>query len=434
MSSEAPFLPAPDYEWEDYEERAAIMEIEGGLPREEAEREAAKIVAREPKIVAEARTILRSAPAPRQRKVRYTAPELLALDTSAPAQLWDGFLPTNDIALFVGVQGKGKSTLMRELSIAIARRDTSFLTRPLNVRNGKVVYVKGEGGVIHFARILKRYGGVMPEGFILIDGCRLTLQEVHSEIEAELKRGAADMIVFDSLGNFYTGEQNSNSDAQNFLREFAYCAEDSCVLFIHHIGKSGHHESPDIKFVQGAGGFTQRARAVVMMVGNDSENRRWLRLAKEDNVSEEFRKELLCVEFREGSYTSDGNRWPIEQVAEQLRPVKPEAGNTVHALREQARIMREAGDSIGQIAERLHKSKSTIQDWTKGIVRLEPGSVREPNGQTERPNAGQIDLKMASVRSAESLAKRPNERQKKNGNSQPTRRLELKSRAKKNDK
>ncbi len=429
MSNEAPFLPAPEYDWEDYEERAAIMEHEGKLPRKEAEREAAKIVAYEPKIVAEARTILSSGQP--QRKVRYTAPELVSLDTSEAAQLWDGFLPTNDIVLFAGVQGKGKSTLVRELSLAVARKDSLFLTRTLNVRYGKVIYVKGEGGVIHFARILKRYGGVMPEGFILIDGCRLNRQELHSEIKAELKRGAADLIVFDSLGNFYTGEQNSNSDAQNFLREFAYCTEDSCVCFIHHIGKSGHHESPDIKFVQGAGGFTQRARAVVMMVGNDSDNRRWLRLAKEDNVSEEFKKELLCIEFRESGYMSDGSRWPIEQVAERLRPVKAEDGNTVQVLREKARIMREAGDSIGQIAIRLCKSKSTIQDWTKGIVRLEAESVRNPNDDTERPNEGQIDLDVESVRSDKSPAKGANERQADGeSNSQPKRRSKPKPRPK----
>jgi hypothetical protein len=74
MTREAPDLPAPDYE---FEERAAIMEYEGGISREEAEYEAAKIVAMEPKIVAEARTILSSA-------LARTGKDYFASDDSEP--------------------------------------------------------------------------------------------------------------------------------------------------------------------------------------------------------------------------------------------------------------------------------------------------------------------------------------------------------------
>lgn len=246
---------------------------------------------------------------------RLTLRDLLALDVTELPMLWDGFLPSTEIALLAGIGGYGKSTLARQLAIAIARGDSHFLTRKLNAPNRRVIYVSCEDGKQKTASIVRRYGESAADGLIFVFGST-SLKDVLNEIHAEMELAPVDLILIDSLGNLFNGEQNSNSDAQSFYREFDWFAQRTTVLFLHHIRKNDHRNAPDQVSIQGAGAFVQRARAVLMLTGEKHQTERYLHMEKENDVSDKFKFEALRVEFdRElKRYSSNGETIPVIEI------------------------------------------------------------------------------------------------------------------------
>ena len=243
--------------------------------------------------------------------------------------LWDGLLPSNEIALLAGIAGYGKSTLVRQLAVAIVRGESHFLTRPLNAPNRRVIYVCCEDGQRTTSRILKSYGGNTEDGLILLFASQLSLAEVLSELADEVHQAPVDLIVIDSLGNLLDGEQNSNSDAQGFYSEFAWFAERTLVLFLHHVRKGDHRSAPDQVNIRERVRSLQRARAVLMLTGNKHSTERHLHMEKENDVSDLFKSDALLLEFDRHSkrYSSDGETKPVSDIG---RP--PQDGSELESL------------------------------------------------------------------------------------------------------
>jgi hypothetical protein len=243
------------------------------------------------------------------RQYLYSWEELSTMDTSKiPPMLWDGFLPTDDIALIAALKGRGKSTLILQLAMAIVRGDEDFLGRKLNAPNRRVLYVKFEGsGKTRLARLMKRYGLAYP-GLQFLAASRLEMGEVITAIEELQAENPFDLVIIDCLGNMFPGEQNSNSEAQAFLRLFDKLATQTLLLFIHHLNKAANNNTPHDKYIQGAGAFVQRARTVLMLSDEKESNDRYLHVAFEDDMSDKFKQNALVLHFdgEHKLYSSDG--------------------------------------------------------------------------------------------------------------------------------
>ncbi len=251
------------------------------------------------------------------RQYLYSWLELATMDTTnSSPMLWDGFLPTDDIAIFAALKGRGKTTLVLQVAIAIVRGDEDFLGRKLIAPNRRVLYVKFEGsGKTRLARLMKRYGLAYP-GLQFLAASRLSVKEVIAAIEELQAESPFDMVIIDCLGNMFRGEQNSNSDAQEFLRQFDSLTSQTLLFFIHHLNKAANNNSPHDKYIQGAGGFVQRARTVLMLSDEVGCTDRYLHVAFEDDMSDEFKQDALVLNFdREHKmYSSIGMTKPVEAI------------------------------------------------------------------------------------------------------------------------
>jgi AAA domain len=245
----------------------------------------------------------------RWRQFIYPWPELAALDTTIISpMLWDGLLPKDDIALFAALKGRGKTTLLIQLSIAIVRGKDSFLGRKLDAPNRRVLYVKLEGsGKTRLARLMNRYGEANP-GLVFVAASRLSIEEVVKAIETKQAETPFDMVIIDCLGNIFTGDQNSNSDAQKFWRFFDALATQTLLLFVHHFGKGAANNNPHDKYIQGATAFVQRPRTVLILSEEAGSTDRYLHVPYEDDMSDEFKEDALVLRFDKETklYTSDG--------------------------------------------------------------------------------------------------------------------------------
>jgi archaellum biogenesis ATPase FlaH len=324
----------------------------------------------------EARNSLSTTP-----RCRWT--ELAQLDKSDPPMLLEGLLPTTEIALLAGTPGLGKSTLSRELAVSVVSGKDTFLGLRLNAKHRRVLYVACEDGTLQTARILERYSAQMSEGLEFIWGGRLTLKEILEEIDTALDEGPADLVVIDSLGNIFKGEQNSNSDIQAFFSKFAEVAERTCVLFLHHLRKAGHGMAPDQVHIQGGGAFVQRARCVLMLTGPKHQSTRFLHCEKENDVSDLFKQEALVLDFDSNSksYRATGERLPVSEIK-----YKPEPTDSRRIAIDWIKIFGECEElGRGDLVERIKTQSGLAERQADKRIKdeltlLRYGIYRRPTG------------------------------------------------------
>ncbi len=321
-----------------------------------------------------------AAPIVESKHVR-TWSDLDALTIPDTPMLWDGLLPNKEIALLAGIGGYGKSTLIRQLAIAIACGDRQFLTRSIHAPNRRVIYVSCEDGQNKTTKILKSYGRQSTPGLAFIFASQLSLVEVLGEVSSEMHRSPVDLIVIDSLGNLFNGEQNSNSDAQAFYSEFAWLADQALVLFLHHVRKGDHRSTPDQVNIQGAGAFVQRARAVLMLTGDKHGTERYLHMEKENDVSDTFKYDALVLGFdRDGKrYSSDGDTKPVWEIG---RPAEPIEG--LELLFQEGEKELPAGVLVSRIMGKYNLKERAAKDRLakSGLIKIRFGFYGRPGAET----------------------------------------------------
>jgi hypothetical protein len=276
MSREAPYLPAPDYEWnEEFEDRASIMELEGGLSREEAEREASKIVAWEPAIVAEARTILSSAPEPEHaaRSFWVRSDELLTQDITELPMLVEGLFLRTGLAGIVGASDTGKSMFARQLAIDIATGAESFLNYPMRLQHGRAIYVASEDSRDATAVLLKKQWRGPANGnvrWLFADECD---EQISPLIANSLSNERSDLVVIDTWGDIFAfdarpgASNNDETPVRRLLAEYKRLASKfGClILFVAHTRKSGTKEAPHRDHTSGSGALERKFRCQLHM-------------------------------------------------------------------------------------------------------------------------------------------------------------------------
>ncbi|GEM_PF-5773272 len=327
---------------------------------------------------------------------RLTWSDLNDIDVQESPMLWEGFLPNREIALLAGVGGYGKSTLVRQLSMAITAGESTFLGRRLNPVHRRVIYVSCEDGAKKTARIVQKQRTKGSPGLVFVFASQLSLGEAIEEINQEMYLDSGtDMIVIDSLGNLFEGDQNSNSDAQKFYSKFSWFAEHSLVLFLHHVRKSNHASTPDQVNIQGAGAFVQRARAVLMLTGDRHDTDRYLHMEKENDVSDEFKYDALVLDFnlKQKLYSSDGETKPISEIN---RPVQPLTD--LGSLFREGETELSAGDLVTRIMIKFSIKKRAAKERLKasGLTKVRHGWYARPSAESTKVQ------KVQSARSAES--------------------------------
>lgn len=162
--------------------------------------------------------------------------------------LIQGLLPEKALAAIIGPSNTGKSSLVLELSAAVA------MGRPfrgLRVRQYAVLYVATEGahGLNNRVSALLQTGTLVPNtalGIVTasVDLCSSTTDSsriVTACKSLELKTGhSVGLVVIDTVARAMNGaDENSGSDMGRFLAnaEAIKTQTDATVLLIHHAGK-----------------------------------------------------------------------------------------------------------------------------------------------------------------------------------------------------
>lgn len=202
-------------------------------------------------ILAEARALERDLPGDKydafMRKLGLRSAYAVLTPTefvNGPPVEWfvQGVLPKADLVVVYGASGSGKSFVVLDMVLAVAR---GVQWRGFRTRQSRVIYVAAEGAG-GFRRRIAAYAehngiGVARVPLGIIPAAPPLRDDIHAaQVAREIKAaGGADLVVVDTLAQVLNGDENG-ADMQDLvrkLRKHLGTPLGATVLVIHHSGK-----------------------------------------------------------------------------------------------------------------------------------------------------------------------------------------------------
>lgn len=204
----------------------------------------------------------------------------------APPMDWlvKGFIPANEITMFVGPSGVFKTGLAVHVAAAVAG-GYPVLGRDEPVRQRPVLYVSAEDPASLVEQRLRAFAAghgwdasrILGNVFIYTDertgeqGISIATDEWQAKLHAVVRDHSLGLVVLDPLADLITGEENSASEQRptiKFLRSLT--RQGASVLMNHHAGKGRADKTP-LDRIRGSSAYASAARAVFSL--DDDGNR-----------------------------------------------------------------------------------------------------------------------------------------------------------------
>ncbi|MBS1593524.1 MAG: AAA family ATPase [Bacteroidetes bacterium] len=290
-------------------------------------------------------------------------------DEGIPA-LVEPILQRAGVACLAGSSDTGKSTLLRQLALAVAGGDTRFLGFPIHARHKSVIYVSTEDGqhaVRHTVRQQARSYQLDD-----IDGLRFIFdyEDIYPALVQSLAARPADLIIIDCFSDIYTGDLKDTQQIRSFLKPYQLLSErEEClILFLHHTGKRTETLLPSKNNLLSGQGLEAKMRCVIELRADlGSPHDRHLCVVKGNYLSSIHKQESFVLHFDEKhlAFTNTGERVPFELLVRQ-----PEHDNSKEKY-ERAADLRAQGQSYQQIAEALgYSTKSSVSALFAKAVKM----------------------------------------------------------------
>ena len=197
----------------------------------------------------------------------YTADELLRRGVKELPTLLDPILPQVGLAALAGSSDTGKSSFLRQLAIAVALGDRSFLSWKLHLRHQRAIYVSTEDddyAVAHLMQKANRSRNLPDKAYKRLTYVFET-DNLLDRLQDELDAFAVDLIVIDAFADLYGKSMNDTNQVRTFLNDFSQLAQQyKClIIFLHHTGKRTEELEPSKHNLLGSQGFEAKMRLVI---------------------------------------------------------------------------------------------------------------------------------------------------------------------------
>lgn len=258
-------------------------------------------------------------------KVIYNAVELMEMGDDDLCYLMEPIFPQKGSAVIAGKPDTGKSQFARQLCIQIALGINEFIGFDINPKHNKALYVATEDNKENTKSVLKKqFKGLGKEAeknlrFIFAD--TLEQEEIVINIENALKEEPADLVVIDSFGDIFKGnDANNNMAMRNTVKTFDKIGkEHNClILFVHHINKAAYRIAPGQEHIQGGSGLVQKVRLAIQLSEGEG-GIRYFTVVKGNYCPKEYKSNSLELNFSEETllFTNTGKLIPTAQLGPQ---------------------------------------------------------------------------------------------------------------------
>ena len=274
--------------------------------------------------------------------------------------LVEPFLQQVGLACLAGSSDTGKSTILRQLSMAVAAGDNHFLGWPLHSRHRSAIYVSTEDGYDITRSMMLRQSHRYSTAQRLRLRYIFDTEQLLPLLAANLAEMPADLVVIDCFSDVFGGDLKDTQKIRTFLQPFHLLAEQHrcLVLFLHHTGKRTESLPPSKNNLLSGQGLEAKMRLVVEL--RRDPRMPYLRhfcIVKGNYLPSQQKSESHVLHFDEatGLFTHTGQHTPYELLA---RSSDPDEGRAKY---EQALELKKEGKSYAQIAEVMgYASKNSI--------------------------------------------------------------------------
>jgi len=295
-----------------------------------------------------------------QAEIETTGEKLLLTEIKEIPTLVYPFLQQTGLACLAGSSDTGKSSILRQLAVAIVTGENNFLGFQINAKHRSVIYVSTEDLERETAYLLSRQTQRYKPEFL--KGLRFVfdIENLYSELGKRLTNKPADLVIIDCFADAYGSDLKDTQRIRTYLHQFQELAQKhKClILFLHHTGKRTENFEPSKNNLLSGQGFEAKMRLVIELRA-DLLNplHRHLCIVKGNYLPASYKKESYVLQFDEQNFvfSNTGERMPFELL------VKQTDTDNSKAKYEQAKELKEQGYSFEQIANAIgYNSKGSV--------------------------------------------------------------------------
>lgn len=264
------------------------------------------------------------------------------------------------LAAVAGTSDAGKSTFLRQMCIAIATGQKTFLDFPIRQKHYSTIYLSTEDDEYAISYLLNRYNKVAKYSPDDYSGLRFLFNsnDIVQTLEMHLANQPADLVVIDAFTDIYPGRLNEANQVRNFLNEFSQLANkyECLFIFLHHAGKRTERETPNKNHLLGSQAFEAKMRLVIEMREDKHDaTMRHLCIVKGNYLGKEMKSESYKLHFDENlifSFTGERVEYSHLTTSQEKLSKKQEAID-----------LKEQGCNNAEIARKFGVARSTIGRW-----------------------------------------------------------------------
>lgn len=289
------------------------------------------------------------------------ADELLNKDVESIPKLIDPIFQKTGLVAVGGSSDVGKSTLLRQLAIAIATGQETFLGFKLHPEHGKAIYVSTEDDEFAISYLLNQYNKFAkypPKDYSNLRYI-FVVNDLIKEIDRQLTEDPADVVIIDAFTDLYSGKLNEANKVRTFLNEFSQLAvkHQTLFIFLHHTGKRTDNELPSKHNLLGSQAFEAKMRCVIELREDKQDTtKRHLCIVKGNYLPKELKTESYVLIFENLIFSATNDRVPYSELI---------TGEERKNMQSEAKELKETGLSQKEISKRLGVSQPTINRWLR---------------------------------------------------------------------
>ncbi|WP_027078854.1 AAA family ATPase [Maribacter antarcticus] len=307
-----------------------------------------------------------------QDKSIYTALDLYNLNIAEVPKLLNPFFQKVGIAALVGTSDSGKSTFLRQLSLAIVLKQETFLGFELECKYNSVIYVSTEDDSHTVSYSIRKQINHLKNEKSKLDVKLLSKlsfmfdsDNLLKNLEKKLIKQPVDLVIIDAFADVFTKEINANTQVRQFLNGYDQLAKKYgfLILFLHHTGKRTNSKIPSKDNIIGSQAFEAKMRSVIeLKPQNNNPNRKDLWVLKANFLELKHKNKSYILDFGKDllfSYT--GNRG----TSTESKTTNPKLINKVRELSNKGMSVRKIEEELKGTEYEIGKStvNKILQDY-----------------------------------------------------------------------